>query len=125
MLTEPSPETLEMLMKQIKLLLTNILGMVEFKMTLKISEKRELLASGLVHFLTQQFEEITNDTPEYILEERNSMVQEQILNLIEVHEEIVVFYGVAHMGAIEKFVKEQGFSVMTQQRFKAFQIEEN
>jgi len=125
MLTEPSPETLEMFMKQIKLLLTNILGMVEFKMTPEISEKRELLASGLVHFLTQQFEEITDDTPEYILEERNSMVQEQILNLIEDHKEIVVFYGVAHMSAIEKFVQEQGFSMMTQQRFRAFQIEEN
>ena len=125
MLTEPSPEILEMLMKQIGLLLTNILGMVEFRMTPKISEKRELLARGLIHFLTQQFEEIADDTPEYILEERNSMVQEQLLKLIEEHKEVVVFYGVAHMWAIEKFVHEQGFSMMTQHRFRAFKIEEN
>jgi hypothetical protein len=125
MLEEPSPEILEMLLKQIKLLLTNILGMVEFKMTPEISKKRELLASGLVHFLTQQFEEIANNTPEYILEGRNTMVEEQILNLIEDHEEIVVFYGVAHMAAIEKFVVEQGFSLKTQQRFMAFQIEDD
>lgn len=125
MLTEPSPEILEMLMKQIGLLLTNILGMVEFRMTPKISEKRELLARGLIHFLTQQFEEIADDTPEYILEERNSMVQEQLLKLIEEHKEVVVFYGVAHMWAIEKFVHEQGFSMITQHRFRAFKIEEN
>lgn len=124
MLTEPSPEILEMLMKQIRLLLTNILGMVEFKMTPEISKKRELLANGLVQYLTQKFEEIAENTPEYILEGRNSMVKEQILNLIEDHEEIVVFYGVAHMGAIERFLVEQGFSLKIQNRFKAFQIED-
>lgn len=125
MLTEPSPEILEMLMKQIRLLLTNILGMVEFKMTPEISKKRELLANGLVQYLTQKFEEIAENTPDYILEGRNSMVKEQILNLIEDHEEIVVFYGVAHMGAIERFLVEQGFSLKIQNRFKAFQIEDN
>ena len=125
MLKEPSPEILEMLLKQIRLLLTNILGMVEFKMTSEISKRRELLASGLIHFLTQQIEEVTKNTPEYILEGRNSMVEEQILNLIEDHEEIVVFYGVAHMGAIKRFLVEQGFSLKTEQRFKAFNIEEN
>lgn len=125
MLKEPSSEILKMLLKQIRLLLTNILGMVEFKMTPEVSKRRELLASGLVHFLTQQFEEISKNTPEYILEGRNSMVEEQILNLIEDHEEIVVFYGVAHMGAIERFLVEQGFNLKTQQRFKAFAIEDN
>jgi hypothetical protein len=58
MLTEPSPETLKILLKQIRLLLTNILGMVEFKKTPKVSKRRELLANGLVHLLTQQFEEV-------------------------------------------------------------------
>ncbi|NVM44316.1 MAG: hypothetical protein HWN79_05315 [Candidatus Lokiarchaeota archaeon] len=125
MLTEPSPEILDMLMKQIILLLTNILGMVEFKMTSEISERRELLASELVHFLSQRFEEVINSTPEYILEGRNSMVEEQILKLIEEHEEIVVFYGVAHMGAIERFLLGQGFSLKNQQGFKAFKIEDN
>ncbi|NVM18755.1 MAG: hypothetical protein HWN80_13655 [Candidatus Lokiarchaeota archaeon] len=125
MLKEPSPKILEMLLKQIRLLLTNILGMVEFKITPEISKKRELLASGLVQFLTHQFEEATNITPEYILEGRNSMIEKQILNLIEDHEEIVVFYGVAHMGAIERFLVEQGFSFKTQQSFKAFKIEED
>ncbi len=125
MLEEPSPEILEILLKQIKLLLTNILGMVEFKMTPEISKRRELLANGLIQVLTQQFKEVTKITPNYILEGRNSMIEGQILNLIEDHEEIVVFYGVAHMGAIEKFVLEQGFSLKTQQRFKAFEIEDN
>jgi hypothetical protein len=124
MLTEPSKEIITMLMKQIRLLLTNILGMVEFKMTTKVPEKRELLANGLIQFLSQQFEEISKNTPEYILEGRNSMVEEQILNLIEDHEEIVVFYGVAHMGAIESFVIKQGFSFKTQHRFKAFEIDD-
>jgi len=125
MLKGPSPEILEMLLKQIRLLLTNILGMVEFKMTPEISKKRELLASGLVQFLSQQFKEVTINTPEYILEGRNSMIEEQILNLMEDHEEIVVFYGVAHMVAIERFLVEHGFSFKTQQSFEAFKIEEN
>ncbi|MFX0074027.1 MAG: hypothetical protein ACFE96_01185 [Candidatus Hermodarchaeota archaeon] len=124
MLTDPSQEILEMLLKQIKMLLTNIIGMVEFKKTPEVSKRRELLASGLIHFLTQQFEELTNLAPNYILEERNSMVEDQILNLIEDHEDIVVFYGVAHMGAIERFVINQGFSFKTQHRFKAFEIDD-
>ena len=124
-LTEPSPEILEILLKQIGLLLTNILGMVEFKMTPEISKRRELLVEGLIQALTQQFEEVVDNTPEYILEGRNSMIEEQIMKLIVNHDEIVVFYGVAHMGAIEKFLLNQGFRYITQQRFKAFQIDEN
>jgi sulfur relay (sulfurtransferase) DsrC/TusE family protein len=125
MLIEPSPEILEILLKQMRLLLTNILGMVSIKKTPGISKKRELLASGIIQFLTQQFEEVKKNTPGYILEERNAMIKEQILNLIEDHEEIVVFYGVAHMGAIERFLGEHGFSLKTQQSFEAFKIEEN
>ncbi|MBY9011236.1 MAG: hypothetical protein KGD70_02560 [Candidatus Lokiarchaeota archaeon] len=125
MLTEPSPETLKILLKQIRLLLTNILGMVEFKKTPKVSKRRELLANGLVHLLTQQFEEVKKNTPDYILEGRNSLIEEQILNLIEDNKEIVVFYGVAHMGAIKRFLVEQGFSVKNQQSFEAFKIEDN
>lgn len=125
MLTEPSPETLKILLKQIRLLLTNILGMVEFKITPKVSKRRELLANGLVHLLTQQFEEVKKNTPDYILEGRNSLIEEQILNLIEDNKEIVVFYGVAHMGAIKRFLVEQGFSVKNQQSFEAFKIEDN
>ena len=124
-LTDPTPETLEVLMQQMNLILINILGIVEFKMASEVSKRRELLVSGLMEGLTQQFEEILNYTPDYIMEDRNSMVGEQILNLIEDHEEIVVFYGVAHMSAIEKFLLEQGFSLKTQQSFKAFKIEEN
>jgi len=124
-LTEPSPEILEILLKQIGLLLTNILGMVEFRMTPEISKRRELLAEGLIQALTQQFEEVVDNTPEYILEGRNSMIEEQIMKLIVNHDEIVVFYGVAHMGAIEKFLLNQGFRYITQQRFEAFQIDEN
>ena len=124
-LTEPSPEILEILLKQIGLLLTNILGMVEFKMTPEISKRRELLADGLIQALTQQFEEVVDNTPEYILEGRNSMIEEQIMKLIVDHNEIVVFYGVAHMGAIEKFLLGHGFNLKTQQRFEAFKIEEN
>ena len=125
MLTEPSPETLKILLKQIRLLLTNILGMVEFKKTPKVPKRRELLANGLVHLLTQQFEEVKKNTPDYILEGRNSLIEEQILNLIEDNKEIVVFYGVAHMGAIKRFLVEQGFSVKNQQSFEAFKIEDN
>jgi len=124
-LTEPSPEILEILLKQIGLLLTNILGMVEFKMTPEVSKRRELLAEGLIQALTQQFEEVVDSTPEYILEGRNSMIEEQIMKLMVDHDEIVVFYGVAHMGAIEKFLLGLGFSLKTQQRFMAFKIEEN
>ncbi len=124
-LTEPSPEILEILLKQIGLLLTNILGMVEFKMTPEVSKRRELLAEGLIQALTQQFEEVVDSTPEYILEGRNSMIEEQIMKLMVDHDEIVVFYGVAHMGAIEKFLLGHGFSLKTQQRFMAFKIEEN
>jgi hypothetical protein len=124
MLTEPSPEILNMLMKQIKLLLINVLGMLDFKKIQEITERRELLATGLVHFLSDQFGEIKNTTPEYLLEGRNSIIQEQILNLIKDHQEIVVFYGVAHMKAIEKFALEQGFRFKYRQSFKAFDIEE-
>ncbi len=125
LLTEPSPEELEVLLKQMSLILINILGMVEFRVTPGISKRRELLANGIIQGLTQQFEEILNYTPDYIMEDRNSMVEEQILNLIEEHEEIVVFYGVAHMGAIERFLLNQGFSFKNQQSFRAFKIEEN
>ncbi len=124
-LTEPSPEILEILLKQIGLLLTNILGMAEFKMTPEISKRRELLANGLIQGLTQQFEEFVDNAPEYITEGRNSIIEEQIMKLIVDHDEIVVFYGVAHMGAVEKFLLEHGFSLKTQQRFMAFKIEEN
>lgn len=125
LLTEPSPEELEVLLKQMSLILINILGMVEFRVTPGISKRRELLANGIIQGLTQQFEEILTYTPDYIMEDRNSMVEEQILNLIEEHEEIVVFYGAAHMGAIERFLLNQGFSFKNQQSFRAFKIEEN
>ena len=125
LLTEPSPEELETLLKQMSLVLINILGMVEFRETSGISKRRELLANGIIQGLTQKFEEIKNSTPEYIFEGRNSIVEERILNLIEDHEEIVVFYGVAHMSAIERFLLNQGFSFKTQQSFEAFKIEEN
>jgi len=124
-LTEPSPEILDILLKEIRLLLTNILAMVEFKKIPEISKRRELLANGIIQGLTQQFEEIKNNTPEYLLETRNSMIEEQILNLIEDHEEIVVFYGMAHMIAVERFLLEQGFSLKTQQSFEVFKIEES
>jgi len=124
-LTDPTPEILEVLMQQMSFVLINILGIVEFKMASEVSQRRELLANGLIEGLTQQFEEILNYAPDYIMEDRNSMVEEQILKLIENHEEIVVFYGVAHMSAIEKFLIEQGFSLKTQQSFEAFKIEEN
>ena len=124
MLTEPSPEILNMLMKQIALLLINVLGMLDFKKIHEITERRELLANGLIHFLSDQFGEIKDTTPEYLLEGRNSMVQDQILNLIKDHQEIVVFYGVAHMSAIEKFILEHGFNFKYRQCFKAFDIEE-
>ena len=48
-----------------------------------------------------------------------------ILNLIEDHEEIVVFYGVAHMCALEGFLLKLGFILISKQSFKAFKIEEN
>ena len=125
LLTKPSPEELEVLLKQMSLILINILGMVEFRVTPGISKRRELLANGIIQGLTQKFEEIKNSTPEYIFEGRNSIVEERILNLIEDHEEIVVFYGVAHMSAIERFLLNQGFSFKSQQSFEAFKIEEN
>jgi len=53
------------------------------------------------------------------------MIEEQVLDLIEDHEEIVVFYGMAHMIAVERFLLEQGFSFKTQQSFEVFKIEEN
>ena len=124
-LTKPSPEILDILLKEIRLLLTNILAMVEFKNIPEISKRRELLANGIIQGLTQQFEEIKNNTPEYLLETRNSMIEEQVLDLIEDHEEIVVFYGMAHMIAVERFLLEQGFSFKTQQSFEVFKIEEN
>jgi len=126
MLTEPSPETLDIFLKTIRLLLTNVLALVEFKKIPEISKRRELLANGIIQGLTQQFEEIKkNYTPEYLLETRNSMIEDQILNLIEDHEEIVVFYGMAHMIAVERFLLEQGFNLKTQQSFEVFKIEGN
>ncbi|MHA2287252.1 MAG: hypothetical protein ACXABG_00570 [Promethearchaeota archaeon] len=124
MLTEPSPEILEILLKQMKLLLINILGMVEFKNTSEISKRRELLANGLIQALSQQFEEVISNSPEYILEGRNSMIEDQIMNLIKDHEDIVVFYGVAHLAAIERFLLGKGFSLKAQHSFKAFTIED-
>ncbi|MBY8987811.1 MAG: hypothetical protein KGD61_05105 [Candidatus Lokiarchaeota archaeon] len=124
-LTEPSPEILEICLKEIRFILANILGMVEVKKIPEISKRREFLASGLIQTLTNQFEEIKKNMPDYLLETRNSMIEDQILNLIEDHEEVVVFYGVAHMIAVERFLLEQGFSLKTQQSFEVFKIEES
>jgi len=107
-LTDPSPEILEVTLQQIRFVLTNVLVMRRFRKSPDASKRRELF-----------------DVPDYLIDDRNSLVEDKILNLIEDHEEIVVFYGVGHMRALEGFLLKQGFNLISKQSFEAFKIEDN
>lgn len=124
-LTDPSPEMLEGTLQQIRFALTNVLVMRRFKKSPNASKRRELLADDLIQSFTQEFEEANNYAPDYLLDDRNSLVEDKILNLIEEHEEIVVFYGVGHMRALEGFLLKHGFTLISKQSFEAFKIEDN
>lgn len=123
-LTEPTREIIEVSQKEIIFLLSLILFIVGLKKITKVSKRREVFATNLIQGLTLQFEASKELLPDYLLDPRNSMIENQILNLIEDHEEIIVFYGVAHMVALERFLLDQGFSLKNQQSFEVFKIEE-
>ncbi len=123
-LIDPSPEILEVTLQQIRFVLLNILVMRRFKKSPEASKRRELLADDLIQGLTQEFKEVIKNTPDYLIDNRNSLVEDKILNLIRDHEEIVVFYGLAHMRALEGFLLKQGFNLISKQSFKVFKIED-
>ena len=124
-LTEPSKEVLNEVLKEINIILSSILGTVELANLPNVSQRRERLATWLIASISQQYKIIEEVSPEYILNMRNNMVENSILEILEENDEVMVFFGATHMIGIEKFLTENGFTFKGEEPFKVFDINDD
>ncbi|MBY9004504.1 MAG: hypothetical protein KGD73_11065 [Candidatus Lokiarchaeota archaeon] len=124
-LTEPSKEVLNEVLKEINIILSSILGTVELANLPNVSQRRERLATWLMASISQQYKIIEDVSPEYMLNMRNNMVENTILEILEENDEVMVFFGATHMIGIEKFLTENGFTFKGEEQFKVFDINDD
>ncbi|MHA1233645.1 MAG: hypothetical protein ACTSO6_00340 [Promethearchaeota archaeon] len=126
-LTEPSKEVLNEVLKEINIILESILGCVELANLLNVSQRRERLATWLMVSTSQQYKIVEETSPEFILNMRNNKVEDSILEILEKNDEVMVFFGVTHMRGIERFLIDNGFTFKFEEPFEVFRIgnEEN
>ena len=124
-LTEPSKELLSEVLKEIQIIFSSILGCVELANLPNVSQRRERLATWLTASISQQYKNIEEANPEYLLNMRNNLIEDSILKLLKENNEVMVFFGATHMIGIEKFLIDNGFNFKFEEPFEVFRINDD
>jgi hypothetical protein len=124
-LKKPSKKMLKEVMKEIQMIFSSILACVELANLPNVSQRRERLATWLMASVSQQYKIIEESSPEYLLNIRNNLVEDSILELLENNDEVMVFFGATHMIGIEKFLTDNGFTFKFEEPFVVFNINED
>ncbi|MCJ7650084.1 MAG: hypothetical protein MUP85_15850, partial [Candidatus Lokiarchaeota archaeon] len=125
LLTEPSKELLSEVLKEIQIIFSSILGCVELSNLPNVSQRRERLATLLTASISQQYKNIEEANPEYLLNMRNNLVEKSILEVLEKNDEVMIFFGATHMIGIEKFLVDNGFTFKFEEPFEVFNINDD
>jgi len=124
-LTTPSQNLLNEVLKEIQMIFSSILACVELANLPNVSQRRERLATWVMESISQQYKIIEEASPEYILNMRNNLVENRIIETLEKNDEVMVFFGATHMIGIEKFLIDIEFAFKAEEPFKVFDINED
>jgi hypothetical protein len=120
-LINPVPEFLDIKRSEIQFLLILIYTSVHMFELHNIADRREYLALSIMKSVTENQEVIEQQTP-FLIQDRNTIVEDAISNLFEEDQEIFVFYGALHQIGIENFLLKQDFVFESQNLFEVFSI---
>jgi hypothetical protein len=123
-LTEPTPELLEIRRKEIEFILYLIYASIEMYEMPYISQRRRDLASAVIQTVNGQSKVYEQVSPDYMIQGRNEIVENAITDLVKEHKEVVVFFGAVHQVGIERFLLEQNYFFESQNRFEVFNFKE-
>jgi hypothetical protein len=121
-LTSPTSEEISQIQKEMYSIIGMIWQSVELYRMLDSSQRRRELANTLIDMMTTQYQVLETQAPELLLNTRNVMIEDSIINQIEDNNELMIFYGAIHMISIEKFLLDAGFKFKTEDHFEVFDI---
>ena len=116
-ISEPTPRLIEVSTSQ-GTMLYGILYLIISYIFMDLKERRNNLATQIVPVLN----EMEVDLPDHLLQPRNNIVIQTADDLFDEHDEIVVFYGAAHMPEIEHAAIEAGFELVSTKEFEVYRL---
>jgi pheromone shutdown protein TraB len=121
-LTTPTKKVINESQKEMQLVMYALYQSVEYGKILDYSQRRIIFANDLIDSMTSLYQTLEKISPELLLNMRNEMIEDTILDLIKENNEIMILYGAAHMINIEKFVLDTGFTFKAEQCFDVFNV---
>jgi hypothetical protein len=121
-LTNPTQKQISEIQKERYLVMQSILESINLYRIGDSSQRRKELATMLTDAMTTQYQALENQSPEFLMKMRNTIVESGISILLQDFNEIMIFYGAMHMIPIEKFLLDAGFKLRSEERFEVFDV---
>ena len=118
----PTQTVLDEIEKERSFIMGTLINTINLSQMNKCSQRRKEFAKMTIDTMTTQYHAFENVTPEYLIKQRNIIVEEGISTLLEDFDEVAVFYGAVHMIGIEKYLFNKGFKVINQKCYEVFDI---